>query len=352
MPAQNAQRQPSSQGGRQPTLADVARLANVSTATVSRCLNTPDQVVADTRERVQAAIETLGYSPNFSARALAANKTFTIGAVIPTMENAIFARGLQAFQEELGQHGYTLLVASSAYRTDLEADQIRTLVARGVDALLLIGYDRDPALYDFLERRGVPFVIAWAVDDQRPQAAIGFDNTGAMFALTERVLAQGHRRLGMISAPIADNDRARNRVEGARLAMARAGHDPAALTVVETDYGIENGASAFQQLMSAHPAITAVLCGNDVLGVGALTQAKAMGLRVPDDVSVTGFDDLDLAMLTDPGLTTVHVPHRDMGRGAARQLIEMIRQPDALRRTTLAIDLRLRGSLGPAATRA
>ena len=122
------------QGIRQPTLADVARLAAVSTATVSRCLNTPDQVVAETRERVQAAIEKLGYAPNYSARALAANRTHTVGAVIPTMENAIFARGLQAFQEELGERGYTLLVASSAYKPALEAEQIRTLVARGVDA--------------------------------------------------------------------------------------------------------------------------------------------------------------------------------------------------------------------------
>src|SRR6056297_868053 len=105
-----------------PTLADVARRAGVSTATVSRCLNSPDQVIERTRTRVMQAVKDLGYAPNFSARALAAKHTNTIGAVIPTMENAIFARGIQAFQEELGRHGKTLLIASSAYKSDLEEE--------------------------------------------------------------------------------------------------------------------------------------------------------------------------------------------------------------------------------------
>ena len=142
-----------------PTLDDVAREAGVSTATVSRCLNNSEKVTAKTRERVARAIDLLGYSPNFGARAMAAKRTFTIGAIIPTMENAIFARGLQAFQEALYAQGYTLLVASSAYKPEIEAEQIRALVARGADGLLLIGYDRDPSIYDFLARRGVPTLV-------------------------------------------------------------------------------------------------------------------------------------------------------------------------------------------------
>jgi len=108
-----------------PTLDDVARLAQVSTATVSRCLNDPKMVSKPTRERVEAAIANLGYTPNFAARSMAAKRTFTIGAIVPTMENAIFARGLQAFQETLGTRGYTLLVASSAYKAEVEHEQIR-----------------------------------------------------------------------------------------------------------------------------------------------------------------------------------------------------------------------------------
>ena len=131
-----------------PTLDDVALAARVSTATVSRCINDPKKVSQKTRDRVEAAIDKLGYTPNFAARSMAAKRTFTIGAIIPTMENAIFARGIQAFQEELYQHGYTLLISSSGYKAEAEKEQIKTLVARGADALLLIGHDRDPAIYD------------------------------------------------------------------------------------------------------------------------------------------------------------------------------------------------------------
>ena len=133
-----------------PTLTDVAKKSGVSTATVSRCLNTPDRVAKRTRDKVEDAIAMLGFTPNFGARVMASKRTYTIGAIIPTMENAIFASGLQAFQDELHKQGYTLLVASSSYDPKIEEEQIRTLVARGVDGLLLIGHDRSPEIIDFL----------------------------------------------------------------------------------------------------------------------------------------------------------------------------------------------------------
>src|SRR6056300_579526 len=142
-----------------PTLADVADLAGVSSATVSRCLNAPDKVGQTTKVKVMSAINELGYSPNFGARALAAKRSNTFGAVIPTMDNAIFARGLQAFQEELHANGITLLVASSQYQAKIEEEQIQTLVTRGADAVLLIGFDRMPSIYEFLKKRDVPALV-------------------------------------------------------------------------------------------------------------------------------------------------------------------------------------------------
>lgn len=331
-----------------PTLADVARLANVSTATVSRCLNSPDQVQAETRERVLAAVRDLGYAPNFGARALVAKRTNTIGAVIPTMENAIFARGIQAFQEELVRHGITLLIASSGYQESLEAEQIRTLIARGADGLLLIGYHRSDEVYDFLKKRSVPTLVAWSYKRSGPTPCIGFDNVGAMADLAHQVIRQGHREIGFISAYVAANDRARDRVSGARMAMAEVGLPATSLEVVETHYGIETGEDAFRQIMASKPGITAVLCGNDVLAIGALRAAKEMGLKVPQDISITGFDDIELAMLADPGLTTVHVPHRQMGRRAATMLVQMVAGHDAPESVNLPTDIRLRQSLGPA----
>lgn len=330
---------------RAPTLADVARMAGVSTATVSRCLNEPQRVVTPTRDRVMAAVEALGYSPNFSARALAVRSTSTFGVVIPTMDNAIFARGVQAFQEELGRNNKTLLIASSGYRADLEADQIRTLVARGADALLLIGLHRSPEIYDFLRRRAVPTVAAWCFAPDAPLPCIGFDNVAAMAGLARAVLDRGHRRIGMVSAHTAANDRARDRVTGVRMAMAEAGLPADALTLVETDYGIETGGAALRDILARAPDTTALLCGNDVLAVGALRAAQQAGLRVPGDLSITGFDDIDLATLTEPGLTTVHVPHREMGRRAAQALVESIDRGAPPASVRLETDIRLRGSL-------
>ena len=331
-----------------PTLDDVAKLAQVSTATVSRCLNAPDRVSKDTRARVMEAVEALGYTPNFGARVMAAKRTYTIGAIIPTMENAIFARGLQAFQEELHARGYTLLVSSTSYQPDAEAEQVRALVARGADGLLLIGHDRDPALYDYLAQQNVPVLVAWAFSAGQAQPSIGVDNRAAMRALTAQVLDLGHQRIGVISAVSAGNDRATQRLLGIEDALKARGLSEQDLQVIETPYSIENGAAAFGQLMQSATRPSVVMCGNDVLAAGALQGARALGLEVPRDVSVTGFDDIELAQIVTPSLTTVQVPHREMGHGAAQELIRQVEGGAPAASVELAVKVQLRESLGPA----
>ena len=327
-----------------PTLDDVAALAGVSTATVSRCLNKPEQVVEGTRTKVMAAVEALGYAPNFGAQALAAKRTRTIGAIIPTMENAIFAEGMQAFQEALQAAGFTLLVASSGYDPAVEAQEIRTLVARGAEGILLVGHDREASLYDFLALRGVPAVVAWAFAPQARVLSVGFDNAAAMRALVARALSMGHRRIGVISAQTIGNDRARARVAGVRAALAEAGLEPA--LVIETAYRIAEGAAAFGDLIDRAPDTTLVICGNDVLAAGALTEARLRGIDVPGRVSVTGFDDLALAEVVTPTLTTVRVPHRAMGEAAAGTLLALVEGRVAVGQE-LPTQIRMRQSLAP-----
>lgn len=333
-----------------PTLEDVARRAKVSTATVSRCLNQPDQVVEATRARVMEAVNALGYAPHFGAQALAGKRTNTFGAIIPTMENAIFARGLQAFQEELGRHGGTLLAASSTYDPALEEAQIRTMVARGADALLLIGHDRDPSVYTFLAKRQIPHVAAWVYDPTAPHTSIGFDNHAAMKALALEVIKLGHQDLAVITAPRENNDRARARFEGICAAMRDSDLDPKTLRVIETPYAIENGAKAFEELMNdASGPPSAILCGNDVLAAGAVRRAGQMSLNVPQEVSITGFDDIELAEVVTPGLTTVHVPHREMGRRAAQLLVAMRNGEPTGPSLRLDVEIKWRDTLGPCA---
>lgn len=328
------------------TLQDVAAAAGVSTATVSRCLNAPDKVVAATRERVLEAVRALDYTPNFAARVMAAKRSFTIGAIIPTIENTIFAKGLQAFQEALHAQGYTLLVASSAYQADLEAEQIRTLIARGADGLLLIGHERDPSVYAYLERQPIQTLVAWSYLSDAALPSVGFDNHKAMFDITAEAIRLGHRRLAMISAICAGNDRARLRVEGARAAMAAGGLDPTDLMLIETTYAVESGAAAMTQILSTGTLPTVVLCGNDVLAVGALRAAQQRGLRVPQDIAITGFDDMEIGQIVTPALATVSVPHRKMGQQAAETLIAMLEgaAPTSVKLPTKVIR---RDSLGP-----
>ena len=307
-----------------PTLDDVARDAKVSTATVSRCLNFPDRVSAKTRDKVMKVVKDLGYTPNFGAQALAAKRTNTFGAIVPTMNNAIFAAGLQAFQEELGEKGATLLLASSSYNSEEEERQIRSLVSRGADGLLLIGTNRDKQIYNFLDDRQIPYVVAWSYKKSKTRSCVGFDNFQASYELATKAIQLGHKKFAIISAYTSSNDRAMDRVNGIIQALNEHELDIANLQHKQCEYSIQNGAENFEALMKTDLPPTIVMCGNDVLATGAVKQAHAMGLNIPDDISITGFDDIELAKVIEPELTTVHVPHKTMGKLAAQMLLKKI----------------------------
>ena len=322
-----------------PTLDDVARTAGVSPATVSRSLNTPALVSRDTLQRVKAAVADLGYTPNFGARFMAAKRTMTIGAIIPTMENAIFAKGIQAFQERLHSLGYTLLISSSSYDPEIEAEQVRALASRGADGILLIGYWREEKVYEFLKQRNIPFLLAWAFAANNALPAIGFDNRAAMYQLCDKVLAMGHRNIAVISGTTEGNDRAMNRLKGITERLKVEGFNLDTVPIIETPYDIDNGANAFEELMRGPERPSVVMCGNDVLGVGALQRAQEMGLQVPGEVSITGFDGIELARVVTPKLTTVRVPHSEMGHRAADELVRMVESGEVGRSQELASEI-------------
>lgn len=322
-----------------PTLEDVAKEAGVSTATVSRCMNAPDQVSKNTREKVMKIIKKLGYTPNFGAQALAAKRTNTFGAIVPTMSNAIFAAGLQAFQEELGKQGATLLLASSGYDLEVEEKQIRSLVSRGADGLLLIGTQRSREIYRLLEDRRIPFVIAWNYKKHPTRSCVGFDNVAASYNLAKRALDLGHTKFAIISAPLEHNDRAEGRVIGIKKALEEESIDTGNLQIIESNYSIENGAESFEALMKSKSRPTIIMCGNDVLAAGAVKMAHKMGLSVPGDISITGFDDIELASVIEPSLATVHVPHKTMGRVAAEILLKKMENPEY--HSNLKLDTRI-----------
>lgn len=330
-----------------PTLEDVARRAQVSTATVSRYFSAPDKIRPAMRLRVQTAIEELGYTPHGAARALASQRSNTIGAVIPTLDNAIFATVVQTLQKELSAQEQTLLLAASNYDPGQERRQIENLIVRGVDGLMLTGEARDPAVYALLERRGVRYASTYVHHPASPHPTIGFDNQRAMRKVLGYLHDLGHRSFAMIAGIAEDNDRARERIAGAREALERRGLHLAPANLLERPYAMPAGRKALRRLMAQADRPTAVVCGNDVLALGALLEAKALGLRVPEDVSITGFDDLDLAKEIPPGLTTVHAPLKEMGRLTAAYLLDAAPTGEDVPHIELPAELVVRGSTGP-----
>ena len=307
-----------------PTLLDIAKAAGVSTATVSRVLNRPDDVRPQLREQVEEIIRALGYVRHGAARALASSRSSTIGAVVPTLESAIFASGLNAVGQLLSAANYTLLLAVSDYAADQEYRQVRALIERGVDGMILVGREHAADTLDLLERHKCPFVTTWSFDAQYPHPCIGFDNIAASRQMAQHLIDLGHRRFAAIAGIRHGNDRARERIEGAAAALAARGLSFLEGGIIEETYDIEAGRRAFSALMDRPTGSrpTAIICGNDVLAVGAVVEAQQRGIAVPGEVSIVGFDDLPMAAHLPPGLTTVHVPSRRMGRLAAQYILD------------------------------
>lgn len=338
-------------GSRQPTLSDVAKHAGVSTATVSRCLNAPGKVRERVRRQVSAAIAELGYVPSGAARALASKRTGTIGAVIPTLDSAIFARGIQSLQKRLSRAGYRLLLASSNYLVAQEAEEVRALVLGGVDGLALVGTDHDPGVYQLLQNRNIPYVHTWTHGSEDQHPCVGFDNRAAAYRMTRHLLDLGHRNFAVIAGVTRNNNRATERLRGVCDALSSAGIALADSHILQRHYSLAAGREALAQCMALSTKPTAVLCGNDVLAIGALFGAQALGISVPGMLSITGYDNLPIASQVVPALTTVDVPAKLMGRLAAEYLISRIDGVATPEKTELPADVVLRDTTAPPAAR-
>lgn len=324
-----------------PNLDDVARAAGVSPATVSRCLNNPGIVRAAIREQVMAVIDELGYVPHAAARALASRRSRTIGAIFPSLESSLFGGTIGALQLRLAEAGYTLAVAGSGYDAAREHEHVRNLIASGVDGLVLVGAVREEKTYALMAQKNIPCVLLWVSDPDARHVCIGFDNFQAAAKVTDYLLDLGHRKFAMISGRIKGNDRAAARLKGLKHALSTRNIAIVDERVVECDFGISQGRAAFRMLMTLVDPPTAVICGSEPFAYGAIFEAKAMGLDVPGDVSVTGFDNMELAAQITPGLTTVQTPQVEMGQIAGGYLLarlagETVDAPSPLE-TTLII---------------
>lgn len=328
-------------------LIDVARLAGVCNATVSRALSRPASVSAATQKRVVAAALQLGYVPDGAARALRAQRTLTVGAILPTLDNLLYAKATHALQKALDESGYMLLLACHDFDLANEVKVTRSLIERGVDGVVLIGAEHADELFALLADCGIPYVLTWALDASGRHPCVGFDNRIAATRVANYLVDIGHREIAMISGVTAGNDRARERLAGVREALAARGIEFLPQRVIEAPYTLAAGRAAMHGLLAAAVRPTAVICANDVLAMGAVTECHAQKVAVPEAVSVTGFDDIEAASILVPALTTVRVPMRELGYAAAQQMLARLDGGPGARVTELAVDLIVRGTTAP-----
>lgn len=333
--------------GESVTVKHLAEATGVSVATVSRALNNTGRVSDEVRRRVRDAVEKLGYVPHTAARALASQRTNTIGAVIPTLENPGFSSGVESLQRSLAKAGYTLLIASCGYDPDKERKKVETLVTRGVDGIMLVGSLHNPDLYDYLRGRNIPFVETWVVSGDPRVPSVGFDNVAAAVQITDFLLDLGHRNFGVIAGVMQANDRAIARVKGIRKALRARGLSLNQERLIERPYRIAEGQLAMRALMTARDQPTAVICGNDVLAFGAMLECQRLGITVPRNVSIVGFDDLEFASQLVPPLTTIDVPADKIGEAAAEYLVAAIGKRSGHLAPEISVNLIVRGSTAP-----
>lgn len=303
-----------------PTIRDVAEAANVSTSTVSHVINNTRYVSPDTRERVLQVMARLNYSPNRLARSLRNNQTLTLGVLLPNSANPFFAEILAGVEEACFDLGYNIIMGNANDDPDRELSYLKVLLSRQVDGILLISTGAHQESIALLSSHHAPVVVV----DRRtnlPSVDEFFTaNREGGLKATGYLLGLGHTRIGCITGPSFLTPSA-ERVAGYYDALTAAGLPVDQTLVLNGDFQHESGYTACQRLLRLDPPPTAIFACNDLMAVGALCAVHEAGLRVPDDVSVVGYDDIPLASYTVPRLTTIAQPARSIGKMAVERLV-------------------------------
>ncbi|WP_089100938.1 LacI family DNA-binding transcriptional regulator [Streptomyces hyaluromycini] len=320
-----------------PTMADVARSAGVSVATVSHVLNETRPVLPHTRQAVLDAVERLGYTPNTLARSLVTSRTRSIGLAVSAISNPYFTEILQGVEAAALEHGYSLLIADPHDDPEHERKVVQLLHERRVDGLIVAPSADPRALLGYLARHAVPTVLLDRVIDGRADTAPTFDqvcaeNTEPMTRLVTHLAGLGHRRIGLV-AGLPGLSTTGERITGYRQGLALAGLAPDDNLIVPGNSESAGAEQATAALLSLAAPPTALVTANNAMTIGALRTLRAQGLSVPDDIALCCFDDFAWADLFSPRLTAIAQPSRELGAEAVRVLLERLASPGRPART-------------------
>ena len=303
------------------TLADVARLAGVSPITVSRVLNHPELVTAATLAHVQQAIRRTGYVPNLLAGGLASRRSRLVAAIVPSITNGIFVETVEALTDRLWQAGYQVLLGLSGYPPSREEALLAAVLSRRPDGIFLTGIHHSPEARQRLLASRIPIVESWDMTPTPLDMLVGFSHEDVGVAVARHLVARGHRRFGMIWA---DDARALARRRGFLGELAARRIAAPRIETVPAPSTLGLGRQGLARLLDAGPAPTAVFCSSDLLAHGALEEARARGLALPQSLALMGFGDLEFAQFTAPALSTVRIDRAAIGRRAAELILARI----------------------------
>jgi DNA-binding LacI/PurR family transcriptional regulator len=307
-----------------PTLRDVAALAGVSHQTVSRVVNNSEAVLPETRERVMEAVNKLGYLPNAIARSMARGRTSTLACLAPNLIDFTFASNIQGAESAARQRGYFVLSASAETVEEYNILLDELIGHRRVDGVILIN--------PYLESRkfslptNIPLIYLGGRENPRTHC-VYLDNRDGAYQATRHLLQLDHRVIGQVSGPAAE-DCAQERSVGFELALRAAGLETDPLNTYEGDWSATSGYQAFRHFLKRGRMPGAIVAQNDRMAVGVIRAAQDAGLRIPEDLSVIGFDDMPLASYFDPPLTTMRQDPFQFGAAAAGLLMDMLEHPD------------------------
>ena len=326
-------------------MADVAQIAGVSTATVSRALRHPASVSAALRAQVDAAIEQLGYVPNVMAGGLAASRTRTIGVIVPSLINSFFSATIEAMAARFESDGYQIMLGNSDYSLEREEALINSFLSWSPAAIVVTGQTHSRGALKRLLGTDTPVVEMWEMGDNPLDTLIGFSHRAVGRAAAQHLYARGKQCIAYIGAALDLDRRAAQRGDGFAEVV---GETNAHATVVSGPLGranVANGARALEALLAAHPEVDGVFFSNDVLMLGGLFHCQRQGIRIPQDLALIGFGDLDFAAHSLPSLSTIRPPKAEIGASTADHLLRRFSNEDVPPETIdLGFELIARGS--------
>lgn len=310
------------------TILDVARVANVSTATVSRVINHPETVKDSTKERVFRAMEICDYSYNALARSFATKRSHTIGLIVPTITNPIFADSTRGVQDIAEANGYRVVLANTDYDRDKEADSLRVFREFQVDGIIATASNPKSRDLAKLVRDNFPIVLLHSTLRSGQLSCVGVDNYLGGFMATEHLIKHGHTRIAMLAVSFSASDKSFHRWHGYKRCLAEHGLPYNPEMLIQADYSLESGKNGMKKLLALKTPPTAVFCSNDFLAVGAMEGAREKCLSLPTDLSIVGFDDMLMSTCLSPGLDTIRQPAYEMGQRGAKVLLDKIVNPE------------------------